>query len=92
MFLNSSDGTVIFTHGKLTGGSLLTQEKAIQHDKPVIHLDMSKVTVTLGVGLLKTFVHENGIEVLNVAGSRGSQDVEIYDKTFQVIEKSIMEP
>lgn len=25
-----SDGTVIFTHGELTGGSLLTKKKAIQ--------------------------------------------------------------
>lgn len=85
-----SDGTVIFTHGKLIGGSLLTQEKAIQHDKPVIHLDMGKLTVDEGVGLLDVFIHENRIELLNIAGSRGSKDPEIYDKTFQVVEKSII--
>ena len=87
-----SDGTVIFTHEKLTGGSLLTQKNAILHGKPVIHLDMAKVTATGGVDLLKDFIRENSIEVLNVAGSRGSKDPEIYGKTFQVIEKSIIKP
>ena len=85
-----SDGTVIFTHGKLAGGSLLTQKKAIQHDKPSIHLDMDKVTVDKAVESLKAFIDENRIEVLNVAGSRGSKDPEIYDKAFLVIEKSLI--
>ena len=85
-----SDGTAIFTHGKLTGGSLLTQKKAILHDKPIIHLDMEKVTLDEAVDLLRAFIHKNGIEVLNVAGRRESKDPDIYDKTFQVIEKSIM--
>ena len=87
-----SDGTVIFTHGKLTGGSLLTQQKAMQHGKPVVHLDIDKVTVDEGVALLGAFIHENGIEVLNVAGSRGSKDPDIYGKVFQVIEKSLIKP
>jgi hypothetical protein len=29
-----SDGTVIFTHGKLSGGSDLTRKFAIKHGKP----------------------------------------------------------
>lgn len=84
-----SDGTVIFTHGKLTGGSLLTRKKAIQHDKPVIHLDMDKLSVDEAGELLKGFVDENGIEVLNVAGSRASKDELIYEKTFKVVEDTI---
>ena len=87
-----SDGTVIFTHGKLTGGSLLTRKKALQHNKPVIHLDMDKFTITKGVELLKAFIHENEIVILNVAGSRGSKDPEIYSKTFRVLEESITKP
>lgn len=85
-----SDGTVIFTHGELTGGSLLTQKKAIQYDKPLIHLDMTKVTVEEAAELLVVFIQENGIEILNIAGSRGSKDREIYDKTFQIVEKIII--
>jgi len=84
------DATVIFTHGKLTGGSLLTQKKALEHGKSVIHLDMNKITVAEASGLLKDFIQKNRIEVLNVAGSRGSKDHEVYDKTFLVIEKILI--
>ncbi|MCP3890815.1 MAG: hypothetical protein GY702_18375 [Desulfobulbaceae bacterium] len=81
-----SDGTVIFTHGELTGGSLLTCKKAVEHGKPVIHLDMGKLSVEETSALLKNFVEDNDIEILNVAGSRASEDMLIYEKTFQVIE------
>ena len=86
-----SDGTVIFTHGKLTGGSLLTQKKAIQHGKPVLHLDMEEVPVEEAADLLKGFIRENDVEILNVAGSRGSKDPEIYGKTFGVLGRCIMD-
>lgn len=84
-----SDGTVILTHKKLTGGSLLTREKALQHNKPVIHLDMHELSIEAAVGLLKDFVLENGLETLNVAGTRASEDGLIYEKTFQVIEGAL---
>jgi predicted Rossmann-fold nucleotide-binding protein len=85
-----SDGTVIFSHGKLTGGSLLTWKKAVEHGKPVIHLDLETVTVEGAVDLLRGFIQENGIEILNVAGTRGSGDPEIYGKTFGVVEDCIL--
>ncbi|MDA3834924.1 MAG: putative molybdenum carrier protein, partial [Spirochaetales bacterium] len=81
-----SDGTVIFTHGKLAGGSLLTRKKALQHDKPVLHLDMSKEGIDDAMRVLTAFVENNKVETLNVAGSRASKDLEIYGKTFSVIE------
>ena len=80
-----SDGTVILTHGILTGGSLLTQKKAIQHKKPVIHLDMNEVTVEKAADLLRDFIENNGIGILNVAGSRASKDPDIYTKTSLVL-------
>ncbi len=86
-----SDGTVIFSHGKLTGGSLLTQKKAVEHGKPVIHLDIGEVTVEEAADLLMGFIQENGVEILNVAGSRGSKDPEIYGKTYGVMERCIVE-
>ncbi len=81
---------MIFSHGKLTGGSLLTGKKAVKHGKPVLHLDMDKVTVEEAAGLLKEFIQENRVEILNVAGSRGSKDPEIYGKTFRVMERCIL--
>jgi len=80
-----SDGTVILTHGKLTGGSLLTRKKAIQHDKPFLHLDMGKVDIGGAVKMLAEFINVNSIEILNVAGSRASKDNLIYEKTSEVV-------
>lgn len=80
-----SDGTVIFTHGKLTGGSLLTRKKALQHGRPVLHVDLDAVSTDEAVGALKVYVDENRIEVLNVAGSRGSGDRLIYGKVFEIM-------
>ena len=37
-----SDGTIIVSHGPLTGGSLLTQNLAIDHHKPCKHIDLSQ--------------------------------------------------
>lgn len=34
-----SDATLIFTHGKLTGGSLLTKKAALKLKKPVLHIN-----------------------------------------------------
>lgn len=70
---------MILTHGKLTGGSLLTRKKAIQHDEPVVHFDMDKLSVD-----------DNGVETLNVAGSRASKNALIYGRTFMVLDAVIL--
>jgi len=84
-----SDGTVIITHGTLAGGSLLTRKKCVHHEKPVFHLNMNKVDVDEAIVLLSGFIVDNGIEVLNVAGSRASKDALIYGKTFDVVEGAV---
>jgi hypothetical protein len=80
-----SDGTVIFTHGSLTGGSLHTRKKAIQHNKPVLHLDLKMVTIDEATEILKEFIDDNNIEILNIAGSRASKDGLIYGKVYEVV-------
>jgi hypothetical protein len=37
-----SDGTLIFSREKLTGGSALTRKLAKQHQKPWVHIDLDK--------------------------------------------------
>ncbi len=85
-----SDGTVIFSHGVLTGGSLFTEKMTFLHEKPVLHLDMDKLTEQEAAAVLKDFIQENSIEILNVAGSRGSNEPQIYGKTFRALEGSIL--
>lgn len=86
-----ADGTVIFSHGSLKGGSLLTRQKALLHNKPVLHLDMEKHGIDVSVQLLFSFIVDNRLEVLNVAGTRGSEDIKIYNKTFLVMEKVVQQ-
>ena len=37
-----SKGTVIISHGKLTGGSKLTQGLANKHNRPCLHIDLNE--------------------------------------------------
>jgi hypothetical protein len=80
-----SDGTVIFSHGPLTGGSKLTQQLATKHDKPCLHIDLNEVPGYNAVFLLRRWMFENNVKILNVAGSRTSKDPEIYKKVFDII-------
>jgi hypothetical protein len=80
-----SDGTLIISHGRLTGGSALTLELAVKHTKPHLHLDMEGLEVTSAKRLVKTWAEENNIEVLNVAGPKISKDPRIYDVTIEVL-------
>ncbi len=84
-----SDGTAIFTHGKLTGGSLLTRKKGVEHNKPVVHINLSKLGAEEAALELNIFIRSNNIEVLNVAGSRASKDDQIYGAVFQLIDSTI---
>lgn len=80
-----SDGTVIFTHGRLSGGSDLTRKVAEKHGKPWLHLNMKEHSVHEAVERLRTWVNENRIEVLNVAGRSASKDPDIYIVTYKVV-------
>jgi hypothetical protein len=84
-----SDKTVILTHGKLTSGNLLSREKALEHGKPFIHVDMGELPDAAAVALLKNFVEQHSIEKLNFAGNRASEVGLIYEMTFQVFEGAL---
>ncbi len=84
-----SDGTVIFHHGKLAGGSRLTRDLALRYSKPCINFDLNVVSVSSALDNLKEWVSEYEIEILNIAGSRASKDHEIYDKVFNIIKNLI---
>jgi hypothetical protein len=80
-----SDGTVIFTHGLLTSGSKLTQKLAHQHGKPCLHIDLNQIPDYHAVFLVREWMYENDVEVLNVTGSRASKDPLIYKRVFDII-------
>lgn len=81
-----SDGTLIVSHGRLAGGSKLTLELAQKHCKPHLHLDLTAVSLNYAVRVLRSWVADNGVKALNVAGARASKDPEIYEATVKLME------
>lgn len=85
--LINSDATLILSHGAPVGGSQATKEFAEKHHKPFLHVDFSSLTIDEAV--IKTTEWLDSIEckTLNIAGSRASEDREIYEKTKVFLEK-----
>jgi hypothetical protein len=81
-----SDGTLIISHDRLTGGSDYTREMALLHHRPWLHIDLNKIGAFQAAGKIKSWITENDIQVLNVAGSRASKDPAIYQATVDIIE------
>lgn len=68
--VRDSDATILFSIAPtLSGGSKKTVEFTRKHDKPCVHIH---ATMPDASQRLKTFLDDNVINVLNVAGPRGS--------------------
>lgn len=72
--VEESDGTLIVTRGRPTGGTRRTAEHARFVGKPVHVVDLKAAENPEGVALasVRAWIAENGIRVLNVAGPRES--------------------
>lgn len=82
----AADGSLVLTHGEATGGSALTLKFARKHGKPSLHIDLRQTILFHAAQEIQCFVSDNAIEVLNVAGSRASEDPLIYEKTMAILE------
>jgi hypothetical protein len=80
-----SDGTLIISHGELTGGSDFTRQMAKKHGKPWMHADADKVSIEAAVELINAWVNGSQIKVLNVARPRASRDPKIYGTTSRLL-------
>jgi hypothetical protein len=85
-----SDGTVIVSHGFLTGGSALTREFAIQHKKHWIHIDMNELSLNEAAVRLSSWLTERQIKVLNVAGPKAGKDPQIYEAVLCLLQKTMV--
>lgn len=81
-----SDGTLILSHGELTGGSALTLEFTAKHQRPCLHVDLELTPAFQAASLITSWLEQNRIEILNVAGPRASKDPKIYQLTKYIIE------
>lgn len=84
-----SNGTVIIFRGDLTGGSRLTYTAARVAGKPVCRINLLTQDIFEAALILQSFVLENYIRVLNVAGPRASHDPAIYFDVKSVIESML---
>ena len=75
--VKESDGTIIFTIGKPTGGTALTVKKAKSLAKPFMVIDLDD---DHDFDAVKVWLTGNKIEVLNIAGPRGSKFPDVYDR------------
>jgi hypothetical protein len=75
--VRDSDGTVVFSvQSKFVGGSAKTVEIAREHGKPCLHLAVQSHGSDAST-MLREFIRQHGIKVLNVAGSRASEEQNI---------------
>ena len=85
-----SDGTLILSHGLLTGGSALTTSFAEKHRKPWIHIDLQTTPSPEAARMIQEWIGRNGIKIMNVAGARASKDPEIYQAVMDLLEKCVL--
>lgn len=81
-----SDGTLIVSRGVLSGGSKFTQSFAKVVNRPNCHIDLVENDEFEAAIIVKSFILENGIRTLNVAGPRLSRHPWIYKDVKTVLE------
>lgn len=80
-----ADATIIVSHGELQGGSLLTKQLTQEHKKPFLHIDFLEDNVESVLVQAKEFLNSKNCKVLNIAGSRASEDRKIYARTKEFL-------
>jgi hypothetical protein len=85
-----SDGTVIISHGDPTGGAEYSRKMADKHHRQCLQMDLKENSTFIIASKINTWVSENNIEVLNVTGSRVSEDSTIYKDTMDIVEGAIL--
>ena len=80
-----SDGTLILSHGDLTGGSKFTEEHAKTMERPCLVIDFNQTNMFQAAMKAADWIRKSGIRILNVAGPRASHDPKIYNATLDLI-------
>ena len=81
-----SDATAVFHHGDLFGGTRRTVEACEDLGKPWLCLDLSTCSAEVAATRLFDWAAAEGVEVLNVAGPRQSEDRNIYPAVRAVLD------
>lgn len=90
--IEESDGTVVFSRGRLTGGSAMTMRAALKFTKPALYIDLDiyEGFTVEAAAIICCWIIEYRINVLNVAGSRTSKDPFVYQQTKDILKSAVM--
>ncbi len=80
--IQDSDGTLILTWGPPLGGTLLTLKLARKLHKPFLLLDLSQGG---NASLVRDWIQNSAIRVMNVAGPRESEVPGIQDRVLKFL-------
>lgn len=80
-----SDGTAIIFFGELEGGTRRTASFCRNEEKPYLLVDAVDFPPEDAAVMIRDFIMERGIEVLNVAGPRHSKQPKAYMFSFKTI-------
>lgn len=84
--VKDSDGTLIISHGLISGGSRYTLDMAVMHGKLQLHIDLNRTAAFAAAQQIIRWLDENRVETLNVAGPRASKDPKIYRAVYDLLE------
>lgn len=80
-----SDGTVIFDYA-ISSGSKNTKRFCINYNKPYLYLTSNEIqNFDLVCERIKSFILENNIKVLNIAGNRESKTPGIEKRVYKIL-------
>jgi len=82
-----SGGTAILYFGALEGGTRLTMEYCVKHDKPCELLNAERLSPEGAARELAAFVAGNQISILNVAGPRASKWPGAHDYARETVQR-----
>ena len=85
--VENSDATLILSHGKLVGGSLVTWQTARSTRKPCLHIDLDRNSDDAAVEKIRLWLRNGDFDDLNVAGSRASKDPDIYEHIREILRR-----
>lgn len=83
--VRDSNGTLILSRGRLTGGSRYTADVAGRLGRPCLHLDLAELSEAEAVRRARAWIDTERVGVLNVAGPRASKDPGLYDVAATVL-------
>src|SRR5210317_338297 len=81
-----SDGTLIFSRGKPTGGTDYTRKMVLRHQRQLLHIDLNQKTSYDAAYRILSWIQFYHINILNVAGPRASKEPAIYNDVFKILD------